>query len=70
MSYTFEKDRLAKYLAEYIKGYLFVEFSDEFMKRLNIEDVARGVRVPIDPRDLKRFSGEAEYRLQRLPAIW
>lgn len=57
MSYTFEKDRLAKYLAEYIKGYLFVEFSDEFMKRLNIEDVAKGVRVPIDPRDLKRFSG-------------
>ena len=57
MSYTFEKDRLAKYLTENLKGYLFVEFSDEFMKRLDIENVAKGLRVPIDPRDLKRFSG-------------
>lgn len=57
MSYTFEKDRLAKYLAEHIKSYLFVEFSDEFMQKLGITDVAKDVRVPIDPRDLKRFAG-------------
>lgn len=57
MSYKFEKDRLARYFAKYLKRYLFVEFSDEFMEKLNIKDVAKDVKVPINPYDLEKFSG-------------
>ncbi len=55
--YIFENDRLNKYFSKYLKSFLFVEFSDEFMQKLDITDIAKGVKVPIDPHDLKKFAG-------------
>ncbi|MEE1037907.1 MAG: hypothetical protein U0K95_01975 [Eubacterium sp.] len=53
----FENDRIAKYFKKYLGRFLFVEFSEEFMEKLKITDIAKGVRVPINPEDLKDFSG-------------
>ena len=57
MGYDLKNDRIVKYLDKYIKSFLFVEFSEEFMKKLKIDDIAKGIRVPLDPRDLKDFAG-------------
>lgn len=57
MGISFENDRIGRYFKKYLGRFLFVEFSEEFMKKLNIEDIAKGVRVPIRPEDLKEFAG-------------
>ena len=57
MGYDLKNDRIVKYLDKYIKSFLFVEFSPEFMKKLKIDDIVTGVRVPLNPRDLKDFAG-------------
>lgn len=57
MGYNLKNDRIVKYLDKYIKSFLFVEFSDEFMEKLQIKDIVKNVRVPLDPRDLKDFAG-------------
>lgn len=53
----FNNDRVHKYFEKYLKTFLFVEFSDEFMDKLGIKDIAGGIRVPIKPQDLKNFAG-------------
>ena len=57
MSDILKKDRIGKYFKQHLSKFLFVEFSDEFMKKLRIDDIAKGVRVPIMPQDLRDFAG-------------
>ena len=57
MSDFLKKDRISKYFKQYLRKFLFVEFSDEFMKKLRIDDITKGVRVPIMPEDLQHFAG-------------
>ena len=57
MAYDLTNDRVLKYMEPYIKNFLFVEFSDEFMKKLKIDDIAKGIKVPLEPKDVKEFAG-------------
>ncbi len=52
-----EKDRIVKYFEKHLGKFLFVEFSNEFMKKLDIENVAKDIRVPIRPDELESFAG-------------
>lgn len=55
--YDLKNDRILQYLDEYLKGYLFVEYSDEYMKKAGVSDFMKGVRIPVSPYDLKNFAG-------------
>lgn len=57
MSEILKNDRVVKYFDKYLKSFLFVEFSDEFMQKLKIDDIAKDVKVPIMPKDLENFAG-------------
>lgn len=50
-------DRVGRYLKKYLNKFVFAEFSDEYLKKAKIEDIMKGVPVPLRKRDIKDFNG-------------
>jgi len=50
-------DRIGKYFKKYLTKFVFVEFSDEFLKGTKIETIMRGVPVPLRKKDVSEFAG-------------
>ena len=50
-------DRIGKYFKKYLTKFVFVEFSDDFLKGTKIENIMRGVPVPLRKKDVSEFAG-------------
>jgi tetratricopeptide (TPR) repeat protein len=50
-------DRIGKYFKKYLAKFVFVEFSDDFLKGTKIESFMRGVPVPLRKKDVNEFAG-------------
>lgn len=50
-------DRIGKYFKKYLAKFVFVEFNDEFLKGTKIENIMRGVPVPLRKKDVSEFAG-------------
>ena len=50
-------DRIGKYFRKYLTKFIFVEFSDDFLRGTKVESFMRGVPVPLRKKDVKEFAG-------------
>lgn len=50
-------DKIGKYFKKYLTKFVFVEFSDEFLRGTKVESFMRGVPVPLRHKDVKEFAG-------------
>ena len=41
------EDRLVRYFEKYMKQFIFVEFSEGYLKRNGITDIMKGVPIPL-----------------------
>lgn len=46
------QDRIGEYLIPHMDNYLFDELSDNYLKKAGIEDILKGVPIPIDKKEL------------------
>ena len=44
------EDRIGKYFKKYLNKFVFVEFSEEFMKKSKAEELMKGVPIPLRKR--------------------
>ena len=51
------EDRIGKYFKKYLNKFVFVEFSEDFMKKLKAGDLMRGVPIPLRKKEIKEFAG-------------
>lgn len=51
------EDRIGKYFRKYLSKFVFVEFSEEFMKKSKAGDLMRGVPIPLRKKEIKDFAG-------------
>ncbi|MDO4394192.1 MAG: hypothetical protein Q4C80_07245 [Bacillota bacterium] len=51
------EDRVGKYFRKYINKFVFVEFSDEFLKKSKSGNIMKGVPVPLRKKEVKAFAG-------------
>lgn len=58
-------DRVGKYLKKYTKNFVFDEFSEDYIKRTNLEYM-RGVPIPLRKEDLEGFKGGEGIKIQYL----
>lgn len=50
------KERLTGFFTKYLKNYIFVELSEDFLERLGVSDILSEVPVPIKNEDMKDFA--------------
>ena len=50
-----EKDRVKPYFEALLRQYVFNELSDDFLQKMNAEDLLQGVPVPIKASDFLSF---------------
>ncbi len=48
-------DRVGRYFEKYMKQFVFVEFSDDYLTRNAVSDIMKGVPVPLRKEDVERF---------------
>ncbi|MFQ8846469.1 MAG: tetratricopeptide repeat protein [Clostridia bacterium] len=51
------EDRIGKYFKKYLNKFVFVEFSEDFMKKSKAGDLMRGVPIPLRKKEIKEFAG-------------
>ena len=51
------EDRIGKYFKKYLNKFVFVEFSEEFMKKSKAEELMKGVPIPLRKKEIKEFAG-------------
>ena len=51
------EDRIGRYFRKYLNKFVFVEFSDDFIKRSKAGDLMKGVPVPLRRKEVKSFAG-------------
>lgn len=51
------EDRVGRYFKKYLKQFIFVEFSDEFLQRSKVKEIMSSVPVPLRKEDIKQFAG-------------
>lgn len=49
-------DRISRFFKEILTGFVFVNYSEELMEKLKIEDIMTGVPVPLSKEDLLIYS--------------
>ena len=49
------EDRLVGYFEKYMKQFVFVEFSEGYLKRNGITDIMKGVPIPLRKEDVEQF---------------
>ncbi|MGI6258160.1 MAG: hypothetical protein ACOYJU_08830 [Anaerovoracaceae bacterium] len=59
MDVKIREDRIGRYFKKYLKRFVFVEFSDEFLEKSKVKDIMKGVPVPLRKEDVKEFAGGA-----------
>ncbi|MBR0597048.1 tetratricopeptide repeat protein [Sinanaerobacter chloroacetimidivorans] len=50
-------DRVGRYFKKYTKTFVFDEFSEAYLKRVNKIDFMRGVPIPLRKQDMEEFKG-------------
>ena len=53
----YREDRIGRYFQKYLKKFVFVEFSEEFIKESKAEELLRGVPIPLRRKEVKEFAG-------------
>lgn len=51
------EDRIGKYFRKYLNRFIFVEFSEDFMRKSKAGDLMRGVPIPLRKKEVKEFAG-------------
>ena len=51
------EDRIGRYFRKYLNKFVFVEFSDEFIKESKAGHLMKGVPVPLRRKEVKAFAG-------------
>ena len=51
------EDRIGRYFRKYLNKFVFVEFSDEFIKESKAGHLLKGVPVPLRRKEVKAFAG-------------
>lgn len=51
------EDRIGKYFKKYLNKFVFVEFSEEFMKKSKAGELMKGVPIPLRKKEIKDFAG-------------
>ncbi len=51
------EDRIGRYFKKYLNRFVFVEFSDEFIKSSKAGHLMKGVPVPLRKKEVKEFAG-------------
>jgi cytochrome c-type biogenesis protein CcmH/NrfG len=51
------KDRIGRYFTEHLKSFVFDEFSEPYLNKVNDMDFMRGVPIPLRQEDLEMFKG-------------
>lgn len=51
------EDRIGKYFRKYLNKFVFVEFSEEFLKGHKGADFMKGIPVPLRKKEVKEFAG-------------
>lgn len=51
------EDRIGKYFRKYLNKFIFVEFSEDFIKKSKAGDLMRGVPIPLRKKEVKEFAG-------------
>ena len=46
------EDRIGKYFKKYLNKFVFVEFSEDFMKKSKAGDLMRGVPIPLRKKEI------------------
>ena len=49
------KDRVGRYFKGYLSGFVFCELSENYMKKVGIFDIMKGVPVPLGKDDVEKF---------------
>jgi tetratricopeptide (TPR) repeat protein len=53
----YRPDRIGKYFKKYLSKFVFVEFSDDFLKGTKVENFMKGVPIPLRKKDVSEFAG-------------
>ncbi len=53
------EDRIGRYFKKHLSRFIFAEFSEEYMKKGGMEELMRGVPIPLRKSDLEVFAGGA-----------
>lgn len=53
----YREDRIGRYFQKYLKKFVFVEFSEDFIRESKAEDLLRGVPIPLRKTEVKEFAG-------------
>ena len=51
------EDRIGRYFRKYLNKFVFVEFSEEFMKESKAGHLMKGVPIPLRRKEVKEFAG-------------
>ena len=60
------KDRVGRYFKEYIKDYIFDEFSPSYLKKTGNPDRMKGISIPLRKEDYKEFAGGEGLKLPQI----
>ena len=72
---TYKPDRIGKYLVKYMDDFIFVEFSDEYLKACGVYDFMKGISIPLrktaqdydDAEDKDETEGYADIDAEDVP---
>ncbi len=53
----YREDRIGRYFKKYLKKFVFVEFSEDYIRESKAEEVMRGVPIPLRRKEVKEFAG-------------
>ncbi len=51
------EDRIGRYFLKYLKKFVFVEFSEDYIRESKAEELLRGVPIPLRRKEVKEFAG-------------
>ncbi|NCB44372.1 MAG: tetratricopeptide repeat protein [Clostridia bacterium] len=53
----YREDRVGRYFKKYLSKFVFAEFSDEYLKKGDMQELMKGVPIPLRKEDLSDFAG-------------
>ncbi len=53
----YREDRVGRYFKKYLSKFVFAEFSDEYLKKGDMQELMKGVPIPLRKEDLAGFAG-------------